>query len=44
MVKTTLIDMNYIEFLFQNYCDADINQTWEYVCSRWNEIFALGTF
>lgn len=34
MNLTTLIDMNYTEYLFQNYCDADINQTREYVCSR----------
>lgn len=34
MNLTTLIDMNYTEYLFQNYCDADINRTREYVCSR----------
>lgn len=41
---TILINLNYIEYQFRNYNEADINQAREYVCSPFNKLFALETF
>lgn len=39
-----MIDINYIEYKFWNYYQADINQTQEYVFSQLNEPFDFKTF
>lgn len=39
-----MINLNYIKYVFSNYKEADINQSWEYECCRINEIFGLETF